>query len=208
MTTLLRRSLAALVLASSMIAVSPMGAPSALAAWTCDRDTPNNEFRWQIKSLSDADRQSVDFHAVRRRVGALRNTTRPDMTLTNDTPRIDPVEMTTYQTRARVLFAKMEDDGDVILVISPARHTARTMVVEFGNPRCVTSPFKRDRIAAARKSVMNNCGPLDSGYTPLRGIATVRGVGFWEERPVERYSSPNGFQLWPVLGFSGTCNQA
>jgi hypothetical protein len=81
------------------------------------------------------------------------------------------------------------------------------MVVEFGNPQCVRSAFKRDRIAAARHAVMKNCGPLDGHYTNLRGVVTVRGVGFWEERPVERYSSSNGFQLWPVLGLRGTCTQ-
>jgi hypothetical protein len=129
------------------------------------------------------------------------------MTLHNDTPRVDPVETTTYLTRARALSIKLEDDGDVILVLAVPRHIARTMVVEFGNPRCVRSPFKRDQIAAARHAVVKNCGPLDSGFTKLRGAVTVRGVGFWEERPVERYSSPNGFQLWPVLGFRGTCTQ-
>ena len=70
------------------------------------------------------------------------------MTLHTDTPRIDPVETTTYLPRARALSAKLEDDGDVILVLAVPRRTERTMVVEFGNPRCVTSPFKRDRIAA------------------------------------------------------------
>ena len=54
---------------------------------------------------------------------------------------------------------------------------------------------------------MKNCGPLHDSYSKLRGAVTVRGVGFWEERPVERYSSPNGFQLWPVLEFCGTCTQ-
>ena len=91
----LRRSFALLMVAASVVAVSPPGVSSAVPAWSCDRDTPNDEFRWPIKSLSDPDRRSVDFHAVRRRMNALRHVTRPSMTLHTDTPRIDPVETTT-----------------------------------------------------------------------------------------------------------------
>jgi hypothetical protein len=204
MTTLIRRTLAAVAIASSLIALPP-ALPSAQAAFTCDATHPNTEFRWGIKSLSDADRRSVDFHAVRTRLGAMRRLARPSFTVRNDTPRIDPEEMKVYLTRARAVQAKMEDDGDIILVLAIPHHIHRTLVVEFGNPRCVTSQFKRDRIGAARRAMLNNCGALDNHWTKLRGAVRVRGVGFWDEMPSEHGHAPNGFQLWPVLGIAGTC---
>jgi hypothetical protein len=203
-TTLLRRTLAVAVLGASMLAV-PASVPSALATYTCDATHPNNEFRWPIKSLSDDDNHDVDFHAIRTKVARLRSFARPDVRVRDDTPRIGQRERHTYRVRARVLEAKVERDGDVILIVAVPGHIRRTIVFEFGNPRCVTDPFKRSQIGAARRAVLNNCGPLDSSFTPLRGQMRVRGVGYWDRSSSEVGAAPNAFQLWPVLGITGTC---
>jgi hypothetical protein len=126
----------------------------------------------------------------------------------DDTARIAPQEDRTYKVRARPLKAKVEADGDVILVIAVPGHIRRTMAVEFGNPRCVTNGFRRERIGAARRRVLNNCGPLDGNFTSLSGSLHLRGVGFWDRRSSEEGAAPNAFQLWPVLALRGTCSHA
>jgi hypothetical protein len=206
MTRLLRRILAVAVLGAAMLAV-PASVPSAVATFTCDATHPNTEFRWPIKSLSDADNHDVDFHAIRTKVGRLRSFARPDVAVRDDTARIGPKEEQTYRVRARVLKAKLEPDGDVILIVAVPGHLRRTIVFEFANPRCVTDRFKRAQMGAARGAVISNCGPLDTSFTDLRGQMRVRGVGYWDRRSSEVGSAPNSFQLWPVLGIAGNCTQ-
>jgi hypothetical protein len=200
-------SLAALIIAGSL-AAAPVGPlATAFAGYTCDGSHPNDEFRWPIKSLSDDDRHEVDFHAVHIRIMRMRRLERPDVRVRPNTPRIAPEEMTTYQVRARPVRAKLEPDGDVILVVAPPAHPRRTIVFEFGNPRCVTNQFRREQIGAARRAVLASCGRLDTDFTPLRGQVRVRGVGFWDRAHSEPYAAPNAFQLWPVLHLQGTCTQ-
>jgi hypothetical protein len=123
------------------------------------------------------------------------------------TPRIGQKERNTYSVRARVARAKLENDGDVILIVAVPNHVGRTIALEVGNPRCVTDSFKRRRIRLARRAILRGCGPLDSSFTTLRGQVRVRGVGYWDRSASEAYASPNAFQLWPVLGFRGNCTQ-
>jgi hypothetical protein len=203
----LRRLLAAMVLGATMIAVPPSSVPAALATFTCDATHPNTEFRWPIKSLSDPDRRDVDFHAIRASVARLRSFERPDLRVLEDTPRIAPKERHTYRVRARVVSARLESDGDVILVVAVPGHLRRTIVFEFANPRCVTKRFRREQMGAARRAVLRNCGPLDSDLTALRGTMRVRGVGYWDRSSSEPGSAPNAFQLWPVLAIRGHCTQ-
>jgi hypothetical protein len=83
------------------------------------------------------------------------------------------------------------------------------MIVEFPKPTCVASSFKRARMAAARTSMLSNCGSLStSSFTKLRGHVTIRGVGFWDEIHGQTGVAPNGIELHPVLRFSGTCSRA
>jgi hypothetical protein len=48
--------------------------------------------------------------------------------------------------KAAVREATIEDDHDVHLLIASRAHHNHTMIVEFPDPRCVASSFKRDRI--------------------------------------------------------------
>jgi hypothetical protein len=195
------RILAALTVTAVLVAVPSIGHRVAVAGTSCD-----GEFRWAIKTLSDANNGDVVFHARRTRVQHLRSLS-PPATLANDTPRISPVEDRTYSTRARVLKARIEDDSDVILVIAAPRQLDKTMVVEFPYSRCVDSAFKRDQIAAARQAVLDKCGPLTSRFKALRGAMHIRGVGFWNRRPGEPGDGPNALQLFPALHIRGTCSQ-
>jgi hypothetical protein len=82
------------------------------------------------------------------------------------------------------------------------------LIVEFPNPNCVASGFKRDRMRAARREVLDACGSLStSSFTMLHGNVRIKGVGFWDEIHGQTGVAPNGIELHPVLRFRGTCSR-
>jgi hypothetical protein len=107
-----------------------------------------------------------------------------------------------------VVEAKIEDDGDIHLVIASRTYRHRTMIVEFPNPACVASGFKRDRMRAARREVLDACGSFStSSFTALHGNVRIKGVGFWDEIHGQTGVAPNGIELHPALRFRGTCSR-
>lgn len=184
-------------MALSMLWVAPRVATAGLCG----------EFRWPIKSLADADRRDIDFHAQRTTLKRLYHLDRP-RPVKDHTPRIAPREFRTYRVVARLVKGEIEGDSDVKLVISVPGHVRKTMAVEFLGPPCMTSRFHRHRMLAARDKALRMCGPLNEEFTQLRGRVELRGVGFWGSRHHEEIGgAPNHFQLIPVLGIQGTCRQ-
>ncbi len=162
-------------------------------------------WRWPVKTLSDSRKRDVNFHPHRATIDKLRHLDAPN-TLSENTPRLAPVEDKTYLVKAVVREATIGDDHDVHLVIASRAHHNHTMIVEFPDPRCVASSFKRDRIRHARHQLFSNCGPISSSsFTPLRGTVGVTGVGFWDEKHGQTGIAPNGIELHPVLNFKGRC---
>src|SRR5437879_979561 len=87
-------------------------------------------WRWDVKTLSDPLRTAVDFSAIPKNLLRLRALT-PPSSLGSTTPRLPGVERHTYDLRAQVIEAKIEDDEDIHLVIASRRYPHRTMIVEF-----------------------------------------------------------------------------
>jgi hypothetical protein len=164
-------------------------------------------WRWDVKTLSDPLRTSVDFSAIPKNPLRLRALT-PPSSLGSTTPRLPGIERHTYDVRAQVIEAKIEDDEDIHLVIASRKYPNRTMIVELPNPSCVASGFKRDRMRAARREVLDACGSFStSSFTTLRGNVRIKGVGFWDEIHGQTGVAPNGIELHPMLWFRGTCSR-
>jgi hypothetical protein len=160
-----------------------------------------------VKTLSDPARRSVDFHAQLGKVARLRKLEAPG-TLSTDTPRQAGIEKQVYRVRAQVVTAIIEDDSDIHLVIATRGHRKQSMIVELPDPACVDSRFKRAEIRNARSAMLSNCGPISfSSFTDLKGKVVVSGVGFWDEIHGQTGVAPNGIELHPVLGFTGTCSR-
>jgi hypothetical protein len=167
------------------------------------------EFRWPVKTLSDADAHAVDYSAIQTKVRALRHRDRPTTTIGTSTPRTSRTEFQTWKVRARAVQAKLEDDNDIHLVISVPRHPSKTMIVEFPKKTCVASRFKRWKIAEARQQFLNNCGTVSSSsWLDLTGRITLVGVGFWDEQHGQTGVAPNAIELHPVLNLKGDCHKA
>jgi hypothetical protein len=135
-------------------------------------------WRWPVKTLSDPGRTQVNFSPIVASVSRFRLRSRPSVSFVTDTPRYGYVEHRTWRLRARPIQAKLEDDGDIHLVISVPTAPAKTMIVEFPKRTCVASPFRRPKIAAARQAFVSNCGSVSSSsWLHLAGSVTITGVG-------------------------------
>ncbi len=117
--------LAALGLSSSLAASKGPGARTAVKC---------GEERWPVKTLSDSKVGDVKFTPHDTSIGRLRN--KPDPHTKPSTPRLDGVETTTYQVKARLIEFKREDDHDIHLVIGVPSAPAKTMIVEFPDTTC------------------------------------------------------------------------
>jgi hypothetical protein len=161
-----------------------------------------------VKTLTDPGAASVDYSAHNTTVAALRAVHRPNFTIGTSTPRLPNEEHTTYRVHARLVKAKLEDDGDIHLVIR-GLSTADTMVTEMPNASCdgAASSAKRASMAKARNAFVVACGmPTSSHFKLLTGTATVRGVGFFDKPHTSAGQAPNFLELHPLLGFVGTCS--
>jgi hypothetical protein len=166
-------------------------------------------WRWPVKTLSDPARTQVNFNPIATTVSRFRLRSRPGVSFVTDTPRYGYVEHRTWRLKARPIQAKLEDDGDIHLVISVPAAPAKTMIVEFPKRTCVASPFKRAKIYTARQAFVNNCGTVSaSSWLRLAGSVTITGVGFWDARHGQTGIAPNGIELHPVLNFAGDCHPA
>lgn len=165
-------------------------------------------WRWPVKTLSDNDRHEVRFRPLDTSVRGFRARSRPKVRFGRNGGRTGHVEFHTWRLRARPLQARLEGDGDIHLVIAAPRKPAKTMIVEFPDRSCVASAFKRPQIARARRRFLNNCGRVSaSRWSHLRGVVTIVGVGFWDAIHGQTGVAPNGIELHPVLGFSGSCRR-
>jgi hypothetical protein len=165
-------------------------------------------WRWPVKTLSDQAASQVDYSPKTSSVKRLR-TLDPPSSLSTDTPRIEPVEFTTYRVRAKLVGAVVEDDHDVHLVIRSPASRRRTMIVEFPYVRCngARDSKKRATMKRARAALTNACGSIGTSFVDLKGRVRVTGVGFWDEIHGQTGVAPNGIELHPVLRFRGTCNR-
>src|SRR3954451_16868585 len=166
------------------------------------------EERWPVKTLSDPKVGDVDFTPHATSVGRLRN--KPDPHTKPSTPRLDGVETTTYQVKARLIEFKREDDKDIHLVIGVPSSPSKTMIVEFPDTTCngASSSPKKAQMASARSALTNACGQApgpSSDFANLQGTATVTGVGFFDVKhgTPQTGVAPNNIELHPVLKLSG-----
>lgn len=164
------------------------------------------EWRWDVKTLSDADAPDVDFEARRMSVRELLDLTPPG-SLSSDTPRMDGIEFETIKIRARLVTASLSANHDVHLVISTKTRPYRRMIVEFPHPDCpgASKSFNRDAMVRARRQINRECESLEHNFQPLTGTATITGVGFFDSVHGQRGVAPNGIELHPALRFRGDC---
>jgi hypothetical protein len=119
---------------------------------------------------------------------------------TSDVPRQPGPEKKTYRVNAVLVEFAKEADGDIHLVIADPGANGERMVVEFPKADCADAMMsaKQPQMAAARKALLDHCGPASSSFKELDGTATVKGVGFFDYKHAGSQAD-NQLELHPVL---------
>jgi hypothetical protein len=209
--TRLRAALVTLLIAlAAATAAATAHSRSSSASKLC-----GGEERWKIKTLSDSRAGGVRFDAPQREsIHYL--ITRADPHVTADTLRDadgSHVETTVYHlVGARLVDARIEEDGDIHLVIR-SKYASDRMIVELPNVACKGArvSLRKADLGQARADFATQCG-LDAWETrtdraspqPLLGKASIVGVGFFDlKHPTPQSGvAPNNIELHPLLQFS------
>ena len=193
----------------SSTAPSPASQLGPTAAATAETPRCGVE-RWDVKTLSDAGAGSVNFTPQPTTVNALRALPAP--VVGDSTPRMAGVETTTYTVRAALVEMKLADDKDIHLVIADPADPSHTMIAEFPDVGCAgaVNSAKKGQMQAARAALVSACGSASSSsFRILTGLATITGVGFFDQIHGQVGVAPNGIELHPVLHFeSSDCRRA
>lgn len=166
-------------------------------------------WRWPVKTLSDKAARRVHYSPRYTTVRNLRSLG-PPSTLTETTPRLQPIEYEMFRLKAKLVGAVLEDDHDYHVVIRSPTARNKTMIVEFPYTRCngARRSAKKAVMKRARHQFETACGSVGTSWVDLRGRVTVTGVGFWDEVHGQTGVAPNGIELHPVLRFNGSCRRS
>jgi hypothetical protein len=144
--------------------------------------------RSAVKTLSDSRSRLVRWKPRPVSVGALLALPRAG----GSGARGEGVESTTFKLKADLVGMRLAADGAIQLSIAQHGSRARTMTVEFPDPRCLGKrALRKQAIRKARSRLVAACGRAGHIYSMLAGSATVTGVGFRDPRL--------GVELSPVL---------
>ena len=195
-----RKTLLAVLLSlvGSVLAFVPLGRPLAHGFSAPQQELPAcgtncGTERWSVKTLSDADREKVDFTAKEATVGWLVSQEHPAQSPPDQ--RIGPIERQTCKVRAQLISYKVEQDGDFHIVIADVEDPGKTMIAEIPSPdcagACASAHVEEFRRARAVIMEFSNEAP--------RLTAVVTGVGFFDFAHGQTGAAPNGIELHPVL---------
>ena len=149
--------------------------------------------RWNVKTLSDADRDQVHFTPREVTVGWLLSQ-KPPAHLPADR-RVAPIETQTYKIRALLVGYKLEKDEDFHVVVADVEDPSKTMIVEIPSPDCAGA------CASGHGEEFQRARAVITGLPEPVAAATivVTGVGFFDFLHGQTGAAPNGIELHPVL---------
>src|SRR5256884_7061537 len=195
-----RKTLLAVLLSlvGSVLALVPPGRPAAYGFSAAQQELPAcgtycGTERWSVKTLSDADRDKVDFTPKEATVGWLVSQEHPAQSPADQ--RIGPIETQTYKVRARLISYKLEQDGDFHIVIADVEDPGKTMIAEIPSPDCAGACASAhvEEFRRARAVIMEISNQASSV------TVVVTGVGFFDFLHGQTGAAPNGIELHPVL---------
>jgi hypothetical protein len=159
--------------------------------------------RWSVKTGSDSAASQIDMTPQLTTALKLVSLTMP--TTVTGTPR-QPEEMTTYALKdAKLIFARLETDGDYHLVLSDGVHT---FIGEIPYPGCVSGGPLACNISRARATVDAQMSLVVNQGSTQNLTVSVVGVSFSDFEHGQYGASPNNLELHPVLAicFGAGCD--
>ena len=180
----------AAVLAAAGLAVGVGPAQPSLAS-SC------GVWRWPVKTGSDADRhkvsKTVDLTSIKHLVGLSAPSSFPDYYQKH---RFRGAERHTWQITARLTQFRLEDDGDIHLVLKDS--SGRHMIAEIPAPGCVArASLWKAAIKAARANFTHRY-PVTTSWHYVHRKIIIRGLGFFDEIHDVTGQARNGIELHPV----------
>jgi hypothetical protein len=150
-----------------------------------------------VKTGSDADRhkvsKTVDPTSIKHLVGLPAPSSFPNYYQKH---RFRGAERRTWQLTARLTQFRLEDDGDIHLVLKDS--SGRHMIAEIPRPGCVaSSSLWKAAIKAARANFSRQYQVTTSWHYVHRKII-IRGLGFFDEIHDVTGQARNGVELHPV----------
>jgi hypothetical protein len=160
--------------------------------------------RWDVKTLTDPARFSVNLKKVRSSTVTSLSKIHPSSQIAERRPeekQVYRINVIFDSLPGKKLGFKLEDDSDIHLAVRDSAGT--TMIVEFPDPACTVGARYRLAMKRARAALIAACGqPPRGSYRELHGTATITGVFFFDFFHHQRGVSPNVSELHPVLGFT------
>lgn len=168
----------------------PIGAP----ALAC------GSYRWSVKVVSDGATLDV-VHPLLVSVNYLRSLDRPNAIDDAFAPRTTG-EGRLYRVYAKLEAFKLEDDGDIHMVLADPRNATETIIAEIPDPRCMyNSPpaFAAD-VARARVSFVKLFGiPPVTHFRQSDSPIIISGFPFFDSFHGQDGIAPSGVEIHPVL---------
>lgn len=163
--------------------------------------------RWAVKELSDAAASTVTMTPVDRTVWQLRmlDTIVPQF---NDARR--PDETTLYRVLCLLKGFKLENDGDIHLIIADTTHHSYTMIAEIPDSSCpdaIAGGHAHD-FADARRALLGMASAqgfqldtLFQWFSPMP-LISISGVGYYDPPHGQAGKAPDNLELHPVLAIA------
>ena len=194
------RVMAAAALAT--VGILPAALPSGQAEAATASTITCGQWRWPVKTGSDATANRVSRAVTYTTIGHL-DGLRPPSSFGSyaQNHRISLPEFRTWQlNRVTLVAVKLEDDGDIHLRLLSA---GKKMIAEIPLPRCVSSasPWKA-AITSARNAVTSRYWVSLSSWHYVNQTISVRGLGFFDEEHNVTGAAPNDIELHPVTAIA------
>lgn len=200
--------LAVAVFVTPILAVTSRQAAKPGVLYAADQSTCGRRCgveRWQIKTLSDAERDRVDRTPVATTVEALVALPRPRHT--PQYSRIPPTELTTYQVDAYLGGYRAESDGDMHVFLFGMQNQRTSLVAEIPDPRCsgACASGLSAEFAKARATLYRILAQPNPSDLPI--VVRVTGVGFFDRNHGQVAAAPNLIELHPVVAIEEVSRQ-
>lgn len=204
----MRRGLAAALLGLAIVPFAWSGIAPAKSTAPQSKQIGCGIERWAVKTLADTAGRKLTLKPKATTIRALRAKSVPGLLTLR---RLRGTERTTFRVHAALVEMKLEDDGDIHLVIADPRDGQATMIAELPDPGCTKAAprLARTKMRRARGAFIAACGSPSRSFTQLSGSATISGLGFFDQIHGQTGVAPNGIELHPVVGITGiTCHGA
>lgn len=152
--------------------------------------------RHDVKTLQDTGLKHIKFVPIQSTVGNLRLLTHI-IKIGNNTPRFG-AEFNCYQIDCRIREYRIEDDGDVHLVLVDIKDSSKTIIGEIPDINCdkiKTSKFIKNFVNAHMEFENFSL----SHHKVKEGIYTITGVCFFDKVHGQLGVAPNGIELHPIM---------